>query len=688
MSPGMHEGKPSPLGASWDGHGVNFALFSAHAEKVELCLFDEIGEREIARYELPCVSDEVWHGYLPGLGPGTIYGYRVFGPYRPDLGHRFNHHKLLIDPYARQLHGTLNWSRALFGYDSADPESGVADTGDSAADVPKSVVVDEAFDWQDDRPPRVPWSKTIIYEAHVRGFTRLHPAIDVARRGSFSALASPDVITYLQSLGITSIELLPVHEFVDDKFLVEKNLVNYWGYNSVGFFAPAARYLGSGDRNEFKTMVRELHRAGIEVILDVVYNHTAEGDRTGPTLSFRGIDNASYYRLLEDDPREYINDTGCGNTLNANHPRVLQMIIDSLRYWVDEMHVDGFRFDLAVSLAREQHGFDSHGQFFERIRHDPVLSRVKLIAEPWDVGPGGYQLGAFPAEWGEWNDRFRDTARRFWRGDAGLLPGFASALHGSNELFEHNERRPSASVNLITSHDGFTLADLVSYNERHNEANGEDNRDGHEANFSHNHGIDGATDDPTIVALRERQSRNLLATLLLAQGTPMLLAGDELGRSQRGNNNAYCQDNDLNWLDWSLLDSNSGLLGMVKRLIQLRNHYAVLHYDRFVHDSRIDWLRDDGGSMTEADWHDPNRQFFAMLLGHAETDSPRKATLVLAFNAAGTRITFELPASPHGWRCIFSTVTSEPDTAAVSRVSLAARSVQVFESGSGEGSCP
>jgi glycogen operon protein len=683
MSQGMHEGKSSPLGASWDGQGVNFALFSAHAEKVELCLFDENGEHEIARYQLPCTTDEVWHGYLPGCGPGAVYGYRVYGPYRPDQGHRFNHHKLLVDPYARQLLGGLNWSNAILGYDPADPRDEIFDTRDSAADVPKSVVVDEAFDWQDDRPPRVPWSETIIYETHVRGFTRLHPAIDVDRRGSFSALACADVITYLQSLGITSVELLPIHEFVDDKFLVEKKLRNYWGYNTLGYFAPAARYLGSGDRNEFKTMVRELHRAGIEVILDVVYNHTAEGDRSGPTLSFRGIDNASYYRLLEDDPREYINDTGCGNTLNANHPRVLQMIIDSLRYWVDEMHVDGFRFDLAVSLGRESHGFDSHGEFFRRIRQDEVLSRVKLIAEPWDVGPGGYQLGAFPTDWGEWNDRFRDAVRRFWRGDEGQLPGLASALHGSNELFEHNDRRPSASINLVTSHDGFTLADLVSYNERHNEANGEDNNDGHEANFSHNHGVEGFTDDPSIDSLRQRQSRNLLATLMLAQGTPMLLAGDEIGRSQQGNNNAYCQDNELNWLDWSLLERNADLHDLVRRLADLRRHYAVLRYDRFLHDNRIRWLRADGSSMTEADWHDPQRRFLAMLLSITASgpppQSPREATLLLAFNAGAEPIVFELPETRHGWHCIFSTAIDEPDRSAVTSLSLEARSVQVFE---------
>ncbi len=458
-------GTPQPLGANWDGHGVNFALFSAHATRVELCLFDAATGREAERFELK-LSGQVWHAYLPGCGPGARYAYRVDGPYEPQQGHRFNPNKLLLDPYARQISGNLSWDDSVYGFDFDDRGQDPGfDSSDSAEFVPRSVVVDDTFDWGDDRPPRVPWPCTVIYEAHVRGFTMLNLEIDEKQRGSFAGLAADSVIAYLRSLGITTLELMPVHAFVDDYFLVKKDLVNYWGYNSIGFFAVESRYLSSGDRNEFKAMVRRLHQADIEVILDVVYNHTAEGDHSGPTLGFRGIDNASYYRLSDEDKRFYINDSGCGNTLNLNHPRVLQMVIDSLRYWVTEMHVDGFRFDLAVSLAREAQGFDSESEFFRAIREDPVLSQVKLIAEPWDIGPGGYQLGAFPPGWAEWNDRFRDSLRRFWRGDPGVLPELARSLHGSSDLFEHNGRRPSASINLVTSHDGFTLNDLVSYND-------------------------------------------------------------------------------------------------------------------------------------------------------------------------------------------------------------------------------
>lgn len=672
------------MGANWDGRGVNFALFSEHAEKVELCLFDESGKNELERIELPCLTNQIWNGYLPGCAPGTVYAYRVHGPYLPESGHRFNPYKLLLDPYAKLVTGTLDWCPAVYGCGTGDPKSDLSfDTQDSADHVPKGVVVDETFDWQYDHPPHVPWSQTIIYETHVRGFTQRHPLVEASARGKFSALASQPVISYLQSLGVTTVELQPVHEFIDDQFLLEKGLCNYWGYNTIGFFAPAARYLANGERNDFKTMVRELHRAGIEVILDVVFNHTAEGNETGPTLSFRGIDNASYYRLPEDNRRAYINDTGCGNTLNTNHPRVLQMVLDSLRHWVVDMHVDGFRFDLAVSLGREDHGFASHSAFFRSIQEDAVLSQVKLIAEPWDIGPGGYQLGAFPSEWAEWNDRYRDTMRRFWRGDPGMLSDFARCLHGSVELFEHNGRRPSASINFITSHDGFTLADLVSFNDRHNEANGESNHDGHSANFSFNHGAEGATDDLAVIQLRDRQFRNLLATLLLAQGTPMLLAGDEMGRSQQGNNNAYCQDNDLTWLDWSLLDSNSELHDMVKKLIRIRRNYAVLHRNKFLHDNRIGWLGPDGQSMTGTDWHDPERRFLAMLLSSAEfrpgQQSQLQATIILGFNAAANPVEFELPKTEHSWRCIYSTAITDPDPVPVTEVTLDARSVQVFE---------
>ena len=571
MSRRIQRGTPQPPGANWDGYGVNFALFAAHAEKVELCLFDAETDHEIERIELRA-TDVFWHTYLPDCGPGTIYGYRVHGPYQPEDGHRFNPNKLLLDPYARHLKGSLRWDDSVFGYKHMDKQQDLSfDTSDSAAFVPKAVVVDESFDWGNDRPPRIPWPRTVIYETHVGGFTRLHHDIDEATRGSFAGLATDTIISYLQSLGITTLELLPIHAFVDDHFLVDKGLVNYWGYNTIGFFAADSRYLASGNRDEFKSMVKRLHAADIEVILDVVYNHAAEGGQTGPTISFRGISNACYYRHPDEDKRVFINDSGCGNTLNLNHPRVLQMVIDSLRHWVIDMHVDGFRFDLAVSLGRETNGFDNEGAFFQAIREDVVLSQVKLIAEPWDIGPDGYQLGAFPPGWAEWNDRFRDCVRRFWRGDPGQLSELARSLHGSSDLFEHNGRRPSASINLITSHDGFTLTDLVSYNDRHNEANGENNSDGHSANFSYNLGAEGISDDAEIILLRQRQRRNLLATLFLARGTPMLLAGDELGRSQQGNNNAYCQDNAITWQDWSALEHEAEMLEFVRRLIRLRS---------------------------------------------------------------------------------------------------------------------
>ena len=688
-------GTPQPPGAHWDGHGVNFALFSAHAERVELCLFDAAGEHEVERIELEA-SDHFWHGYLPGCGPGTVYGYRVHGPYQPAEGHRFNPNKLLLDPYARSLLGHLQWDDSVYGYTPGDTDQDLSfDSRDSAAFVPKSIVVDESFDWRNDLPPRIPWARTIIYETHVRGITQLNRAVAEVERGSFAGLASNSMIDYLTSLGVTAVELLPVHAFVDDYFLQQKGLRNYWGYNSIGFFAAESRYLSNGDRNEFKTMVRRLHAAGIEVILDVVYNHTAEGDQTGPSLSFRGIDNLSYYRLEEDDPRLYINDSGCGNSLNLNHPQVLQMVIDSLRHWVIEMHVDGFRFDLAVSLGREEHGFDNHGAFFEAIQQDAVLSRVKLIAEPWDLGPGGYQLGAFPPGWAEWNDRFRDCLRRYWRGDTGLLAEFARSLHGSSDLFEHNDRRPSASINLVTSHDGFTLADLVSYNERHNEPNGEKNQDGHSANFSFNCGVEGPSDDPKINQLRRRQRRNLLATLFLAQGTPMLLAGDELGHSQLGNNNAYCQDNESSWQNWSVLADEAEMFDFVSRLIRLRRDYPLLHKDRFVHGeeqfepsgfSNIQWLRNDGEMMQDADWHDPERKVLGMLLAAngvvAAKSAPqvKKATaLVIVFNADSAPVEFSLPPSEYRWHCILTTADTEVAVTDRDVVALEARSLQLFE---------
>ena len=527
--PRVESGLPYPLGATWDGKGVNFALFSANAEKVELCTFDPRGRREIARVTLPEYTDEIWHGYLPDARPGLLYGYRVSGPYDPARGHRFNDHKLLIDPYAKALAGKLRWTDAQYGYRIGSQREDLSfDRRDNASGMPKCVVVEEAFTWGKDQRPAVPWTDTVFYELHVKGFTVLHPGVPPALRGTFAGLATPAVVDYLQNLGVTTVELLPAHAFIDDRRLVEQKLRNYWGYNSIGFFAPEARYL-QGGTNEFKTMVKHLHEAGIEVVLDVVYNHTAEGNHLGPTLSFKGIDNASYYRLAEDK-RYYDDVTGTGNTLDLRHPRVLQMVMDSLRYWVDEMHVDGFRFDLAPALAREDRGYRRDAALFKAIQQDPVLSRVKMIAEPWDVGLGGYQLGNFPPGWSEWNGKYRDVVRRFWKGDMGVLPEFASRLAGSSDLFEHQGRRPRASVNFVTCHDGFTLNDLVSYNHKHNEANHEGNRDGADDNASWNCGAEGLAGDPAIINLRERQKRNFIATLLLSLGVPLLLAGDERGR--------------------------------------------------------------------------------------------------------------------------------------------------------------
>ena len=664
-------------------------------KKVELCLFDAETQAEVERIELT-VSDNVWHGYLPDCRPGTVYGYRVYGPHEPHEGHRFNSNKLLLDPYARQLSGTLGWDDSVYGYDLNNRNKDLSfDSHDSANYVPRAVVVDEFFDWENDKPPGVPWPRTVIYETHVRGFTQLHDQIDAPLRGKFGGLATDVVIDYLKTLGITTLELLPVHAFIDDHFLVEKGLVNYWGYNTLGFFAADARYLTSGNRNEFKTMVKKLHKAGIEVILDVVYNHTAEGDQTGPTLSFRGIDNASYYRLADENNSSYINDSGCGNSLNLNHPQVLKMVLDSLKHWVKNMHVDGFRFDLAVSLGREEHGFDNSAAFFKAIKDDPVLSKVKLIAEPWDIGPGGYQLGAFPLGWAEWNDRFRDCVRRFWHGEPGMLPHFARSIHGSSDLFEHNGRRPSASINLITSHDGFTLLDLMSYDHRHNESNGENNEDGHGANFSYNYGVEGPSDDPAIIAVRRRQCRNLLATMFLAQGTPMLLAGDELGRSQQGNNNAYCQDNLLTWQDWSMLPNHLEMLDFVKRLIKLRSDYPLLHRDRFVHGEEqfepvgftdIQWLGSNGKTMQEQDWHNHQNKFLAMLLAGEAMPArnplfgdEKDAALVIVFNASTASIEFVLPDSQFHWQCVFTTAESKPAVTEHTSVEIEPRSVQLFE---------
>ena len=667
----IREGLPFPLGATWDGLGVNFALFSANATKVELCIFDASGEEEIERIELPEYTDEIYHGYLPDAHPGLIYGYRVHGPYDPENGHRFNPNKLLIDPYAKQLVGELKWSEALFGYTIGHPDGDLSfDERDSAPFVPKSKVIDPAYTWGRDHRVSVPWDKTIFYEAHVRGLTMQHPAVPEALRGTFAGLAVPEVVDHLKKLGVTSIELLPIHGFVNDQHLLQKGLNNYWGYNSIAFFAPHSRYIASGKIAEFKEMIAHLHDAGLEVILDVVYNHTAEGNEQGPTLSMRGIDNASYYRLMPENKRYYINDSGTGNTLDLSHPCVLQMVTDSLRYWATEMHVDGFRFDLATILGRYRDGFDERHSFLVACRQDPILRQLKLIAEPWDCGPGGYQVGNFPPGWVEWNDRFRDTVRAFWKGDDGQLADFAGRMTASGEMFNHRGRRPYSSVNFITAHDGFTLHDLVSYNDKHNEANDENNQDGSNNNLSWNHGVEGPTDDPEINALRLRQMRNFFATLLLAQGTPMIVAGDEFARTQHGNNNAYCQDSEIGWVNWDLDDDGKALLKFVKRLIKLRLAYPILRRGRFlVGDYNEDigvkdvtWLAPDGNEMTTEQWEDSQGRCLGMLMdGRAQETGIRRAgadaTLLLVVNAHHDLVNFRLPPVPEGefWTCLLDT---------------------------------
>jgi len=661
----LHEGRPFPLGATWDGLGVNFAVFSAHATRVELCLFDATGRQELERIDLPEYTDEVWHGYLPQVRPGAIYGYRVHGPYEPDAGHRFNPHKLLLDPYALQVVGELEWNDAVFGYTVGHPDADLSfDTRDSAPYVPKSRVIDPAFTWGRPRRAAVPWAKTILYELHVRGFTRLHPGVPEAQRGTFAGLAHHEVVDYLRQLGVTAVELMPVHAFIDERHLVDRGLRNYWGYNTIAFFAPEPRYLSAGQAHEFQQMVNHLHAAGLEVILDVVYNHTAEGNEAGPTLCFKGIDNASYYRLVPGARRYYINDTGCGNTLNLSHQRVLQMVADSLRYWATEMRVDGFRFDLATILAREPYGFDEGGSFLDACRQDPVLSSVKLIAEPWDVGPGGYQVAHFPPGFAEWNDRYRDTLRAYWRGDEGRISDLATRYSGSADMFARRGRRPWASVNFVTSHDGFTLNDLLSYNSKHNEANGEGNRDGNSNNLSYNYGVEGPADDGGIRALRERQKRNFLGSLLLSLGTPMLLAGDEFGRTQRGNNNAYCQDNEINWIDWQGIGAEGrALTQFVSTLTAVRKRYGILSRGRFL-TGRFDehlgvkdvaWLTPAGVEMTLANWNDPFAKCIGVLLdGRAQETGIRRRgtdeTLFLVMNAHHGVVPFKLPAAAEGRR--------------------------------------
>ena len=666
-------GHPYPLGATWDGEGVNFALFSEHAEKVELCLFDHKGRREIIRIPMRWQTDLVWHCYLPDARPGLLYGYRVHGPYKPAEGHRFNPNKLLLDPYAKDIVGEMRWSDAQFGYRvGAAGEDLVIDRRDSAPGMPKCQVIDPAFTWGDDKPPRIPWHDTIIYELHVKGFTKLHPEVPEQLRGTYLGLASAPVIAYLKRLGITAVELLPIHAFVDDRHLVEKDLRNYWGYNSIGYFAPEPRYSATGLVSEFKTMVKKLHSAGIEVILDVVYNHTAEGNQLGPTLSFRGIDNASYYRLVGDDKRHYMDYTGCGNTLNMLHPRVLQLIMDSLRYWVQEMHVDGFRFDLASALARELHDVDRLGAFFDIIHQDPVLSQVKLIAEPWDLGEGGYQVGNFPVGWVEWNDRYRDDVRSYWKGEGGLIGDLAHRLTGSSDIYAHSGRQPHASVNFITAHDGFTLHDLVSYDHKHNEANGEDSRDGTDNNRSWNCGAEGPTDDPAINALRAQQKRNLMATLLLSQGVPMFVAGDCAGRTQGGNNNAYCQDNEISWMSWGIKPEDNQLLEFVRRIIELGKAHPVFRRRSFFHGRRIRgsalkdivWLKPDGAEMTDEEWQASYARSLGLYIageGVSEVDDrgvPLKDdSFILLLNAHHEVVPFMLPGfkPDTGWLREFDT---------------------------------
>jgi len=670
------EGRPFPLGATWNGRGVNFALFSAYATKVELCLFDDAGETEIARVDLPEYTDEIWHGFLPDARPGTNYGYRVHGPYDPEQGHRFNPNKLVMDPYAKAAVGKLKWGPEIFGYQLESEDDTTFDERDSAAFIPKCRVVDPAFTWGGDRKPLTPWDQTIIYETHVRGFTKRHPAVPEDIQGTFRGLVVPEVIAHMKSVGVTAVELLPVHMFVDDSHLQEKGLKNYWGYNTISFFTPARRYASVQDFafSEFKEMVVRLHDAGLEIILDVVYNHTAEGNERGPTISFKGIDNASYYRLLPDQRRYYINDTGTGNTVNLSHPRVMQMVTDSLRYWVTEMHVDGFRFDLGTILAREPYGFDQESGFLKACSQDPILSEVKLIAEPWDCGPGGYQVGEFPPGWAEWNDKFRDTARAFWKGDEGKLAEFASRLAGSADYFNKRGRQTWASVNFLTAHDGFTLNDTVSYNEKHNEANGENNNDGSSNNLSWNCGAEGPTEDPEVNAVRERQMRNMLATLMLSRGTPMLLAGDEFARTQDGNNNAYCQDNEISWLDWDIQEKGQSLTRFVAKLTSIRRRFPVLHRTRFLtaewNDETgvkdVTWLTPDGVEMTLEQWHDHSAKSLGVLLdGRAQVSGIRRrgsdATLLLLINAHHDTVVFKLPEVVGGlsWSCLID--TNQPD---------------------------
>ena len=670
-------GKPYPLGATWDGTGVNFAVYSEHASGVELCLFDARTRKESTRIPLAEQTAFVWHTYIPGLQPGQVYGYRVHGPWEPARGLRFNPAKLLIDPYAKAISGRVDWSKPVypykFGGDNADLN---LERRDSASGMPKCVVVNPYFDWQHDRPPRTPLSDSIIYELHVKGFSKLNHYIRHDLRGTYAGLASPPALRYLRQLGITAVELMPVHQFVHDKVLADRGLRNYWGYNTLNYFSPDGQYSAGGDKGaqvaEFKAMVKALHREDIEVILDVVYNHTAEGNQLGPMLSFRGIDNPTYYKLVPENPRFYMDYTGTGNSLNVRHPQVLKLIMDSLRYWVTEMHVDGFRFDLAATLARELHDVDRLAAFFDIIHQDPIISQVKLIAEPWDVGSGGYQVGNFPVLWAEWNGKYRDTVRRYWKGDEGQLSDLGYRLTGSSDLYKNDGRRPYASINFVTAHDGFTLEDLVSHNQKHNAANGENSQDGTNDNHSWNMGVEGPTDDPAIMAVRERQKRNLLATLFLSQGVPMLCGGDEICRTQRGNNNAYCQDNEISWYDWNLDERKLKLLEFTRKLIEFRRTHPNLRRSKFFQDREvyhpssrdIAWYREDGNEMTPEQWNTGWMRSLAVMLNGktlgesgAMGEPLQDDSFLIMLNSSADCVTYRLPQSPlnRGWKLILDT---------------------------------
>jgi isoamylase len=695
-----YPGNPFPLGATWDGQGVNFALYAENATRVELCLYHTPSDSDAyACIRVSERSANVWHIYLPEAKPGMLYGYRVHGPYEPAAGHRFNPSKLLIDPYAKAVGGIIQWDDSLFGYQPGNAEEDLSfSETDSAPFIPKSVVVDQQFNWEGDKPPKIPFHQSIIYETHVKGFTKLHPGIPEEIRGTYKGLAHPVLIDYLKELGITAVELMPVHHFVADRQLVDKGLTNYWGYNSIGFFAPDARYAATGNCgeqvSEFKEMVKALHSAGIEVILDVVYNHTAEGNHLGPTLSFKGVDNAVYYRLTEDK-RYYMDYTGTGNTLNARLPNVLRLIMDSLRYWITEMHVDGFRFDLAATLARELHEVDMLSAFFDIIHQDPVISQVKLIAEPWDVGEGGYQVGKFPPEWAEWNGKYRDSIRDYWRGADSSLADFSARLTGSADLYKDDYRRPTASINFITAHDGFTLQDLVSYNDKHNDANGENNQDGESHNRSWNCGAEGPSQDPEINALREKQKKNFIATLFLSQGIPMLLAGDEAGRTQQGNNNAYCQDNEISWMNWQEMDQE--LIAFTRKVIALRQQHPAFRRKRWFRGAPVEdvgvediaWFLPEGNQMSEENWDTGFARSLGVYLNglSLRATSPKGEKILddsfyLIFNAHHEELPFKLPAENYGneWKVVLNTANDEEGTLykAAGEITAAGRSVVVL----------